>query len=524
VNHVAEQRHTGAAEQSAAPGLATSAGPLLKVSNLIKHFGPVRAVDGVSFEILPGEVHALVGENGAGKSTVAKILAGAYSATSGSILFDGELFTPSSIRQARDMGVVCAFQELALVPDWTVAENLVLPSRGNGGFVTQRSLNARAAQVMGELELGHIDPQAILGSLALADRQLIEIARAISAKPRLLILDEASSALNPLGVQWLFGRVRDLQVQGVGVIYVSHRLNEIHEIADRGSVLRDGVSVSDFARGSWTDNELVSQMAGRPAGKQFPKPAIVPKGTPEIIGIEGLSSAGLNNIDFRLQAGEILGLGGLAGHGQTELLKALFGDVQARASSWRINGKNVSRLTPLSAVRNGLGYVPEDRKTEGLALEMGVGENLLTPWFRAFSWGGSIRLAQERGWIKNVLSALTVKARGPLQTAGALSGGNQQKLVFGRWLERNRKALILHDPTRGIDVRSKQELYAAMVKLAESGVGIVWFSTEVEELQNMCHRVIVLHKGTIVSELVGKQITVEAIVGAAVGKRGEVSA
>ena len=521
---MAEQRHTGAAEKSAAPGFATSAGPLLKVTNLVKHFGPVRAVDGVSFEILPGEVHALVGENGAGKSTVAKVLAGAYSVTSGSILFDGGLFAPSSIRQARDLGVVCAFQELALVPGWTVAENLVLPSRGNRGFVSQRSLNARAAQIMGELELDHIDPTAILGSLALADRQLIEIARAISANPRLLILDEASSALNPPGVHWLFGRVRDLKAAGVGVIYVSHRLNEIHEIADRGSVLRDGISVSEFVRGKWTDNELVSQMAGRPAGKQFPTPAQVPSGAPEIFAIEGLSSAGLHNIDFRLRAGEIVGIGGLAGHGQTELLKALFGDVSARATSWRINGKSVNRLTPLSAARNGLGYVPEDRKTEGLALEMGVGENLLTPWFRAFSWGGSIRLAQERDWIKNVLSALTVKTRGPLQKAGALSGGNQQKLVFGRWLERNRKALILHDPTRGIDVRSKQELYVSMVKLAESGVGIVWFSTEVEELQNMCHRVLVLHKGSIVSELVGKQISAEAIVGAAVGKRSEVSA
>jgi ribose transport system ATP-binding protein len=511
-----ENDYAGGAATTATPAFSSLA-PLLKVENLVKRFGAVQAVANVSFDCAAGEVHAIVGENGAGKSTVAKILAGAYTPTAGSVMLDGADFAPTTIRQARESGIVCAFQELALVPEWTVAENLILPSQAKGIRFSLKATLATAEETLAGLELEHIDPKAQLKSLLLADRQLIEIARSIMSTPRLLILDEASSALNPLGVEWLFRRIRELTAKSVGVVYVSHRLSEISEIADRGTVLRDGNSVGTFSRGSWTVNELVSQMAGRPADKQFPAiPTLLPASS-TVISVRGLKSQGLDNVDLDLHPGEILGVGGLQGHGQTELLKALFGDSSATATSWSIAGQKVKRLTPMSAVRRGLGFVPEDRKTEGLALDMGVGENLLAPWMGQFRFGGSIRLRSESAWIQKVLTSLSVRTRGPLEAVGALSGGNQQKIVFGRWLNRNRKALILHDATRGIDVRAKQELYDAMVALAESGVGIIWFSSEVEELVHMCHRVVVLYKGAIVDELVGDALTAEAVVGSAVG-------
>ena len=344
--------------------------------------------------------------------------------------------------------------------------------------------------------------------------------RAIAARPRLLILDEASSALNPKGVDWLFARIRDLTADGVGVIYVSHRLSEIAQIADTGTVLRDGASVGTFERGSWTDDELVSLMAGRTASRHFPEPPPAPDAAAEVaMDVRGLHTEDLPGVDLTVRRGEILGIGGLQGQGQTELLRALFGATPATATSWEIGGKQVRRLTPLGAVKRGLGFVPEDRKTEGLALSLGVGENLLAPWLRPAAPGGTLQLRRESRWIDGVLQRLSVRTRGPREPVSALSGGNQQKVVFGRWIDRDRTVLLLHDPTRGIDVRAKQELYAAMLGLVEQGVAIVWFSTEVEELVHLCHRVAVLYRGRVARLLERDEITADAVVGAAVGSQ-----
>lgn len=504
-----------------APGDGPTHDVVLEVTDLVKHYGPVRALDSATFQCRRGEVLALVGENGAGKSTVSKILAGAVKPTSGTLLVNGLPFTPGSIAEARGHGVVCAFQELALVPEWTVAENLILPSRhGRGGF-SQRTALREAAAILEGLELTHIDPGALLSTLILADRQLIEIARAIAAEPKLLILDEASSALNPLGVQWLFARIRDLTARGVAIIYVSHRLSEIAKVADHGVVLRDGDAVGTFARGSWTEDELVTVMAGRETQKLFPSPPAIDATAPPVIEITGLTAEGIHGIDLTVVPGEILGIGGLQGHGQNELLRALYGAIPASATSWEIAGGPIRSLTPMKAVHAGLGFVPEDRKHEGLALTLGVGENLLAPWLRPFGPGGKLLERRESTWISGVLESLSVRTRGPGEEAGALSGGNQQKLVFGRWLHRDRKVLLLHDPTRGIDVRAKQELYAAMMELSAQGVAIIWFSTEVEELVHMCHRVAVLYRGTVAAELEGELITPDNVVGAAVGARSQ---
>jgi ribose transport system ATP-binding protein len=370
------------------------------------------------------------------------------------------------------------------------------------------------------LELAHIDPAGPVSSLSLADRQLIEIARAIEADPRILLLDEASSALAPPGVEWLYRRIRELTARGGSVVYVSHRLGEIAEIADRTTVLRDGRVVGEFVGHGWTDDELISLMAGRPASRAFPEPPPPPADAPEVLTVEGLTSAGLTGVTLSVRAGEILGIGGLQGHGQAELLRALYGAVPATADRWDLAGRSIRRMNPVRAVRLGVGYVPEDRKREGLALQLGVGENLLFPWLRAFGPGGAPLLSRRRPWIQGVLAALSVRTRGPLERAGALSGGNQQKLVFGRWIGRDRRLVLLHDPTRGIDVRAKQELYKAIVALAETGVAVLWFSTEVEELVHTCHRVVVLYRGAVVDELEGNRLTADAVVGAAVGARG----
>lgn len=511
--------HEGAAVSIAEPESKRHTSPVLEVRDLVKFYGAVRALDSATFACHAGEVLALVGENGAGKSTVSKILAGAVRQTSGSITLNGEAFSVNSIAEARELGVVCAFQELALIPDWTVAENLVLPGmHGRGGFSQHKAL-LKAGDLLEKLKLPHIDPGAMLGSLLLADRQLVEIARAIAANPKVLILDEASSALNPPGVQWLFARISELTAAGVAVIYVSHRLSEIAAIADHGVVLRDGDAVGAFSKDAWTDDELVSLMAGQETQKLFPSPPEIDASRPPIIDITGLKAEGVHSVDMTLAPGEILGIGGLQGHGQTELLRALYGAVPATASSWRIGEKNIRHLNPVKAVQSGLGFVPEDRKHEGLALSLGVGENLLSPWLKPLGLGGPLQQRRESSWLSGVLGSLNVRTQGLAEEAGALSGGNQQKLVFGRWLDRNRRVLLLHDPTRGIDVRAKQELYGVMMKLAAEGVGIIWFSTEVEELVHMCHRVAVLDRGAVADELIGERITADNVIGAAVGTR-----
>ncbi len=501
-----------------AQGAVLRTEPLLVASDLTKRYGPVRALDGASFTCMPGEVLALVGENGAGKSTVSRILAGATAATSGDVTLSGEPFAVASIAEARERGVACAFQELALVPDWTVAENLMLPEKGGRGMFSQRKARLESEELLHRLDVTHLNPSSVVGDLRLADRQVIEIVRAIAADPTLLILDEASSALSPVGVEWLFARIRELTANGVGIIYVSHRLGEISEIADRGTVLRDGASVGEFTRGSWSDDDLVSQMAGRTARRHFPDPPPAPaEDTPLALEVRGLRSEALSGVDLTARRGEIVGIGGLQGQGQTELLRCLFGAAPAVADVWSIGGRPSRHLTPPRAVRRGMGFVPEDRKTEGLALTLSVGENLLAPWLRPIAPGGRVQLRTERPWVDRVLGALSVRTRGPNESVGALSGGNQQKVVFGRWIDRSRTVLLLHDPTRGIDVRAKQELYAAMLELAASGVAIVWFSTEVEELVHLCHRVAVLYRGRVARVLDGDEITPDAIVGAAVG-------
>lgn len=491
--------------------------PLVRVSAISKNYGAVVAVTDVSFDTSVGEVLALVGENGAGKSTVGKMLAGAVSPSSGTIELDGQPFSARSVGEARRHGISCAFQELSLVPGLTVAENLVLvDSKPLKGF-SQLAARKQASAYLRELNVSHIDPSAIVASLPLADRQVIEICRALIHRPRLLILDEASSALTPPGVNWLFERIRELTAEGGSVIYVSHRMPEIAEIADRVLVLRDGSVVGEFGRGEWEEEQLIALMAGRDKSSEFKRPDRHPIGESPTLVVEGLVAPGIEALSVTLRPGEIVGLGGLQGQGQAELLKALYGAIPARASVWDIDGASVKKLTPTRAVSLGIGFVPEDRKTEGLVLDLGVGENLVTPWLRIFGAGGAPNLRTNQGWLDGIVRTLGVRTRGKKEAAGALSGGNQQKLVFGRWVDRKRKVLLLHDPTRGIDVGAKRDLYQSVFDIAKTGVAVFWLSTEVEELVNVCDRVLVMYQGRIIRELEGDSLNSDAVVAASLG-------
>jgi ribose transport system ATP-binding protein len=505
------------AANSVAAAKPAATEPLIQIKDLHKAYGPVIAVESASLEIFAGEVVALCGENGAGKSTVGKILAGAVAATSGEILLQGQPYSPANVQEARANGVAIAFQELSLVPSWSVAENLVLADKSTNSTFSHRAAQAQAKELLAQVGITHIPAEAIVSSLSLSDRQLVEIARGILTKPRVLILDEASSALLPSGVAWLFERIRELTTSGTAVVYVSHRLPELREIADRCVVMRDGQTVGEFARGKWQDNELISLMAGRSVEHSYPSPPQVQEDAAIVLEVTNLRSQGVNGFDLVVRAGEIVGIGGLAGQGQAEALRALYGATPAKAERWAVSGKEIQKLNASAAVKLGMSFVPEDRKRDGLALKLGVGENLLFPWVRWFGAGGKVLVSKSNDGLLDVVGKLSVKTAGLTQPAGALSGGNQQKLVFGRWLNRSRSVILLHDPTRGVDVRAKQELHAAIMQLAQSGVGVVWLSTEVEELVHMCHRVAVMYEGKVHKLLAHGEIDAESVVTASIG-------
>lgn len=505
------------ASNSVAAANPAATEPLIQIKNLHKAYGPIIAVQSATLDIYPGEVVALSGENGAGKSTVGKILAGAVSLTSGEIYLEGQPYSPANVHEARAKGIAIAFQELSLVPSWSVAENLVLADKSTIGTFSHAAAQAQASKLLAEVGINHIPAAATVASLSLSDRQLVEIARGILAKPKVLILDEASSALLPSGVAWLFERIRDLASKGTAIVYVSHRLPELREIADRCVVMRDGQTVGEFLRGKWENNELISLMAGRSVEHSYPTPPAVAKDAAMVLEVTNLRSVGVNGFDLNVRAGEIVGIGGLAGQGQAEALRALYGATPAKAERWVIAGKDIRKLATSSAVKLGMSFVPEDRKRDGLALKLGVGENLMFPWVKWFGAGGKVLVGQSTGSLKDVVTKLSVKTAGLSQPAGALSGGNQQKLVFGRWLNRSRSVILLHDPTRGVDVRAKQELHAAIMELAQSGVGVVWLSTEVEELVHMCHRVAVMYEGKVHKVLTQGEMDAESVVTASIG-------
>jgi ribose transport system ATP-binding protein len=487
---------------------------------LSKSFGGVHALDNASFAASSGEVHALVGENGAGKSTLIKLLGGRLQPDSGTIRLEAKEVRLSGPEHAHRLGAWTVFQELMLFPGMTVAENLLLgrEPRGPFGVISHRRMGQAAEKLLADMGIVHIDPLALIEDISLAQRQIVEIVRALSHDPDILFLDEPTSSLVEREVSWLFGRIRALRDRGACVVFTSHRWNEVRSIADRITVFRNGHDVGTFTE--LDETEAVTLMTGQRLDTLFPARPPAPD-APPMLRVQGLSGLRVQAVDFDLRAGEILGVGGLAGQGHRELFLVLFGADRATAGRLAIDGRAVRIRSPREAKRraNGLAFVPEDRKTEGLLLGMSVRDNLTLSILDRVSRAGVLRLRQERLLADDMVRRLAVRTAGIGNPVGALSGGNQQKVLLGRWLLPDPRVLLLYDVTRGVDVATKHEIYQLMIRLAGEGRGILFYSSDAQELAELCHRVLVMREGRIAAELVAPDISAEQIVAAAIHER-----
>ena len=493
-----------------------SAAPAVEGLGLTKSFGGVRALNGASISVLPGEVHALVGENGAGKSTLIKVLGGRVQPDSGEVRIKGRAVRLSSPDAGHGLGVRTVFQELTLLPWMSVAENLLIgrAPRGALGLIDRRAMGRRAEAMLAGLGIEHIDPGALVEEVSLAERQIVEIVRAISYEPDILFLDEPTSSLVEREVAWLFGQIRRLRDRGTSVVFTSHRWNEVSSIADRITVFRGGAHVGTFDR--IAEDAAVTLMTGREVGTLYPPVPALPGAVP-VMRVEGLAGPRVNSVGFTLHRGEILGVGGLAGHGHRELFFMLFGAERMTGGRVEVGGRPVRIRSPREAMRRGVGLalVPEDRKTEGLLLAMGVGDNLTLSILGRIASAGVLRLGRERRIAGGMMARLKVRAAGLGAPVGTLSGGNQQKVLVGRWLLAEPRILLLYDVTRGVDVATKHEIYELMMALAAEGRSILLYSSDAEELAHLCHRVLVMREGRVAAELPAAGLTAEDIVSAA---------
>jgi ribose transport system ATP-binding protein len=494
-------------------------GLLLRMEGISKHYGGVRALDDVRFECGRGRIHALLGENGAGKSTLIKILAGVVQPDAGSIVLDGQPVSFATPAAANDAGVACIFQELSLLPDLTVADNIMItrPPR-RFGLIDKRAQRRLAEQALARVGAEDIHPLAPVGDLPLSRRQMVEIAKALVREPKILILDEATSALTAADVTKVFRTLKQLRTEDLAVIYISHRMHEIAALADECTVYRNGRYVATFAAGTKSDDAIVEMMIGREYSSVFPPLPKEKPDTPPILKVRGLSWTGrLNDIDLDIRPGEVVGLGGLDGQGQRQLLLALFGILIGVSGTVEIDGKPVKLSSPQRAKSDeiGMALIPEDRKNEGLMLPMSVRENLSFAAVERFSRFGVVDRAAEAEAIDEIIKLLQIRSDGIDVPVASLSGGNQQKVVIGKWLMTKPRIILLNDPTRGIDVGTKQELYQLLRRLAESGAAILFYSTDYDELIGCCDRVLVLYNGSIARILEGAELTERNLVAAA---------
>jgi ribose transport system ATP-binding protein len=477
----------------------------------------VRALSEASFSAEFGEVHALVGENGAGKSTMIKILSGVLRPDAGMVRVKGDDVDFRSPHHAGEIGVGTVFQELTLMPWMTVAENLFLWNEpaGPAGLVRRRELGPRADAVFARLGIQGIDPYDLPAGLPLAQRQMIEIARALLREPDILFLDEPTSALAEQEVDWLFGLVRDLRERGACVVFTSHRWGEVVDLADRITIFRNGEYVA--TREELTEREAVTLMTGRTIDRLYPELPAVSDDAPAVLDVRDLHAEQLGGVSFALRRGEILGVGGLAGQGQRDLFMTLFGASKASGGEIRVDGRPRRIRKPSDAIRHRLGIalVPEDRKTEGLMLPMSVRDNLTLAVLGHVAHYGVLNPATERSYVRRAVQRLQILTSRPtVQEVRTLSGGNQQKVLIGRWLLAESDILLLYDITRGVDVGTKHDIYELMMELIGEGKSLLFYSSETEEMARLCHRVLVMREGRVATELAGDEADAEAIVAA----------
>ena len=494
--------------------------PAIEGAGISKSFGAVKALDGASFAARMGEVHGLVGENGAGKSTMIKVLSGVLSPDSGTVRVKGREMELGSPQVAQASGIRTVFQELSLMPWMTVAENLLLrrEPRGFARLLRRRDLAPRAEEIFAELGVENIDPLELVSNLSLAQQQIVEIARNVIQEPEILFLDEPTSSLAGREVEWLFGLLDRLREEGRCVIFTSHRWREVERLADRITVFRDGKDVGTHAE--IDESQAIALMTGRKVDTAFPEPPPIKGAQDSTLEVRNLSGPGLSDLSFALHEGEILGVGGLEGQGQRELFLTLFGAGEYSEGEILVGGEQVRINNPADAIGAGLGIalVPEDRKSEGLLLPMSVRDNLMLPVMGRFSVGGVIRGGTEKHLVEQMIERLQIRLRSTDQAVDTLSGGNQQKTLVGRWLLADSRILLFYDVTRGVDVATKHDIYELMFRLISEGRSILFYSSETEEVAHLSHRVLVMREGRISAELEGPNVDPEAMVAAALGE------
>jgi ribose transport system ATP-binding protein len=499
--------------------LAESPVPVLAVTDVEKSFPGVRALVKVSFECLAGEIHGLVGENGAGKSTLMRILAGVLRADSGSIQVNGKGVTLNSPRHAHDLGIAMVYQDTRLVDELDVAQNIWLEREpGSVFFVDRGEIERRSAAILKRLGI-QIDLRRRVGELSVGERQIVEIARALTADPAVLILDEPTSSLDPAESEQLGKILTGLRTAGTGIVFISHRLPEVLELADRITVMKDGEIVSTLQNKEITEDILVSLMVGRVLSLAFP-PKTGKRGATRL-EVKGFSSPShFQNVSFSMAAGEIVGLGGIQGNGQREIARALYG-LLPTTGQVRLNGSAISLDSPGRAIRAGIVYVPADRRGEGLFVAHSIRENIAVPHLSAWSNFGVMSNRKEAVAVRETIDRLKIRTPSSEQSVGFLSGGNQQKVVFGRWLLAQPTLYIFEEPTAGVDVGTKLELYRVIRRLADEGAAVLVLSSDLIELIGVCDRILVVAHGSIVDSVTAAEATEERIIGSAVGKKRE---
>jgi ribose transport system ATP-binding protein len=489
---------------------------LVRLKSVSKSYGGVPALTDVDFHCEPGLVHAILGENGAGKSTLMKLLAGVIQPDTGEIALSGRVTRLASPRDAAQQGIVCMFQELSLMPHLSVGDNIVISApQTRLGFLRRAAYDDARATLDGIGAIG-ISLSTRASELSLAERQLVEIAKALFRKPRLLILDEATSALTSELVETVFDVLRELKRQGVAILFISHRMHEVDAIADRVSVFRNGRHIETFDAGTRSPKEVIGLMIGRSLEELFPpRGDAPPDDAPVVLNVSDVSWNGqLHNVDLQVRKGEIVGLGGLDGQGQQHLMHAVFGVLRKVSGRIEVNGKQINGVLPSQAKRSGIGLalVPEDRKTEGLILDMSVTDNLRLAALSRAPFGVLGLDTEGERRIARLIDRLSLTCGSFDSPVATLSGGNQQKVVLAKWLALSPKCLLLMDPTRGIDLPTKAQLYQLLRELAREGLAVVLHSTDYEELIHLCDRVYVFYNGRTVRQLTGSELTPSALI------------
>jgi rhamnose transport system ATP-binding protein len=496
------------------------AAPLLQLTNVTKSFGAVRALRGVSFELRAGEVHALLGENGAGKSTLIKVITGAHQTDSGTMEIAGQPARHLTPAAAHKLGIACIYQQPALFPDLTVAENigLRLEPVTAGRRVNWAERRSRAGQLLQRIG-AELAPEAEVRRLSMPEQQLVEIACALGAGARIVIMDEPTASLTKKEVELLFAVIRDLRAQGVGTIYISHRLEEIFSVADRVTVLRDGESVGTNQVDQIKEAQLIRMMVGREVSTIYPPSESQPGEV--VLSLQGLGceASGVHDVSLEARAGEVLGLAGLVGAGRTELGRILFGITPSDAGEIRFRGRQIVIRSPQEAVAHGIAYVPEDRRRHGVILEMPIAHNITMAVHRTLFPGAWLRFGAEEQVALQFIRDLAVKTSGPEAPGASLSGGNQQKVSLARWLATKPKVLILDEPTQGVDVGAKSEIHKIIRQLAAQGLAVLMISSDLPEILGMSDRIAVMRGGTITATLESKTASAHDVMATALGQR-----